>query len=256
VLVCFPASGADAAQPLAGETIDYAYDDAPAGARAYLHPSVLQSPQIAHPVVIYLHGVNHDAVSHRWMGGGEAPDLRVWWDDFLRQGLIEPTVLAAPSTTASCRLPQALWAGFDLDRFLAHTIRASRGRVRLDLSRVVVVGHSGAGCNRFGGLVTALQATTPLRGGLAVDVCMDELEAPALARARPDTDVVVTYQPTWQRSFEAFAERFLAASSSRGGQGLRLVQEMPASGLQPHTAIVRQSLEQWLPQWLPPHPNP
>lgn len=244
---------------LAGVTVDYRYDakdvhkqERAWWGRTYLHPTVLGDPDVPRPVVVFLHGINKHFVRYPWMGAAGPPDLRALWDRYLQEGRIAPAVLAAPSTTVSCKLPQALWDGFDLDRFLAHTIRATRDRVRLDLAQVVVVGHSGAGCNHRGGIVTALQSTLPLRGGLVIDVCMEELDAAPLARARPDTDVVVTYQRKWRRDFDNFAQRFLDASRLSGAAGLRRVEEMNVQARNPHTVIVPQSIEKWLPRWLPP----
>jgi hypothetical protein len=248
------------AQPsLAGRTVDYTYG-ATEGAvehrawtgRAYLHPRLLDHAATAYPVVVYLHGINKQQVQHPWMGAQGTPDLRSAWDRYLIEKRIAPAVLAAPSSTVACKLPQALWDGFDMDRFLAFTVRATRDQVRIDLSRVVVIGHSGAGCNHRGGLVTALQSTLPLVGGLIIDVCMDELDARPLALARPDMDVVVTYQRRWQRDFPAFSNLFVEASRATGATGLRQVEEIPMVSRQPHTDIVMESLDRWLPRWIPP----
>ncbi len=256
VLVGQPAR---AQSPPAGRTVDYAYGAADGATehrawtgRAYLHPSLRDRAGTAFPVVVYLHGINKHQVQHPWMGAHGSPDLRTAWDNYLTQGRIAPAVLAAPSSTVACKLPQALWDGFDMDRFLAFTVRATRDHVRIDLSRVVVIGHSGAGCNPHGGLVTALQSTLPLVGGLVIDVCMDELDARPLAQARPDMDVVVTYQRRWRRDFPAFSNLFVEASRATGATGLRHVEELPIASGQPHTDIVMESLDRWLPRWVPP----
>lgn len=258
-LALLTAKSASADEHLAGVTVDYQYDakdlhkrERAWWGRTYLHPSVLGDPDVPRPIVIYLHGINKHFVRYPWMGADGSPDLRAVWDAYMREGRIAPAVLAAPSTTVSCKLPQALWDGFDLDRFLAHTIQATRDRVRIDLSQVIVIGHSGAGCNHRGGLVTALQSTLPLRGGLVIDVCMEELDASPLARARPGTDVVVTYQRRWQRDFQSFTTRFLDASKTNGATGLRQVEELTILDRNPHTVIVQQSMDKWLPRWLPP----
>jgi hypothetical protein len=257
-ICCLLLSPTAKAQALAGKTVEYAYDARDLGkeerawwGRAYLHPSVLDDTNVARPVVVYLHGVNRLQVKHAWMGAGGSPDLRMLWDEYLRDRRIAPAVLAVPSATTACILPTALWDGFDLDRFLAHTIRATRDLVRLDLSKVVVVGHSGAGCNHRGGLVTALQSSLPLVGGLVIDVCMDVLDAAPLAQARPDTDVVITYQRGWKRDFEGFGSHFLDASRRSGATGVRQVEELPVLGRNAHTIIVKESMDRWLPRWLP-----
>lgn len=254
VLLAIPAN-ASAHQ---GMTIDYAYDGIDVGerdrawsGRTYLHPAVLGNPDVPRPVVVFLHGINKHQVHHPWMGGGESPDLRAVWDAYLREHRVSPAVLAAPSTTVACRLPQALWDGFDLDRFLSHTITATRDQVRIDLTRVILVAHSGAGCNHRGGAITAMQASVHTRAGLIIDVCMEDLDAPQLALAHPDTDVVITYQRGWRRDFDAFRESFTAASQRNGARALRLVEELPNEDRNPHARIVLDSIAKWLPRWLP-----
>ncbi|HPB94962.1 MAG TPA: hypothetical protein PKW66_03560, partial [Polyangiaceae bacterium] len=246
------------AQPtLSGHTVDFAYGPAQGAdenhawtGRAYIHASMLHQPDQPFPLVVFLHGINKRQVPHPFMGAPGMPDLRFCWDRALADHRFFPCVIAAPSSTSACKLPQALWGDFDLDHFLAYTLRATRDQVRIDLSRVVVVGHSGAGCNPRGGLVTAMQSTLPLVGGLVVDVCMDRLDAQPLARARSDMDVVITYQRKWRRDFSEFSALF--QEQSQGAQGLRLVQELPILSAQPHTDILLESLFTWLPRWLPP----
>jgi hypothetical protein len=252
--------GVDAhAQEVEGTTIEYEYDARDVGkpqrawwARAYLHPSVVGAVDQPRPVVLYLHGVNKKLNKYIWMGGEGSPDLRIIWDGLLREKRIAPAVLIAPSSITACTLPTALWEGFDLDRFLSSSIRATRDQVRLDLSRVIVVGHSGAGCNPRGGMVTAVQSVTPVIGALTIDPCMDLCNAEPLARAHPNTGFVITYQRRWQRDFDGFTRRFLNESRKRQAVGLRLVQELWPPGPNPHNTIVQQSLERWLPRWIPP----
>lgn len=251
-------AGPAAAAPT-GQTVDYEYDGADVGkpdwgwhGRAYLPLAVTSDAAVPRPLIVFLHGVNSDHVPHFWMGGGGQADVREWIDEIVAAGLIEAPVLAAPSTDRSCTLPQALFTGFDLDRFLARTLRAVRDAATIDLSRVILVGHSGAGCNLKGGLITALRASIAPAAALVVDVCMDPYEAPGYARAQASTDLVVTWQSSWQRDVRGFQRRLLEDSDARGNRGLRLVEELAAEPPTPHVMILRRSLEKWLPRWIPP----
>ncbi len=247
------------AGPPAGTTIDYEYDATDVGhpdwawqGRAYLHPSVTASPDQPRPIVVFLHGVNSRFARHYWMGsGGDEPDVRVWFDELLASGTVEPAVLAAPSAQQACTLPQALFTGFDLDRFLDRTVRAIRGVAVADLSRVIVVGHSGAGCNLRGGLITALRGSTTPKAALAVDVCLDPYEASGYALAQVQTDLVFTWQRSWRRKVREFERRLVQESEARGARGSRVVQELPTERPNPHEAILKRSLERWLPVWIP-----
>lgn len=248
------------ATPPHGRSIDYDYAARDVGkaewgwhGRAYLHPEISLAPDRPRPLVVFLHGVNPSSARYYWVGGGEVPDVRSWIDELVEGAKIEAPVFAAPTTNESCTLPQALFTGFDLDRFIERTVRATRGQAEIDLERVVVVGHSGAGCNLRGGLINALRGSIAPRAALVVDVCMHPIEGPGFAMARPETDIVVTWQATWKRDAHAFERQFLAASVKRGARGMRVVLEMPAVGPNPHAAILRQSLAEWLPRWLPPN---
>ncbi len=246
----------------AGISIDYDYDASDIGkpdwawhGRAYLPPAVTAQPSRPRPLVIFLHGVNPSFTRFFWMGGGSEPDVRVWLDEIIDSGSIEPPVLAAPSSDHSCTLPQALFTGFDLDRFLDRTLRATRGKATIDLSRVILVGHSGAGCNRNGGLMSALRGSVAPRAALVIDVCMDPYDAPGFALGRPGMDLVVTWQSSWDRNVKDFEARLLEESAARGAVGMRLVQEMEAEQPNAHERIVERSLQRWLPVWIPSHPD-
>ena len=89
-----------------------------------------------------------------------------------------------------------LWPGFDLDAFLDRTAARLAGIATIDRSRVIVVGHSGAGCNIHGGLATALHAkTTPLAdlvidtSGTTVDACVAEVTRMLIAQGILESEV-------------------------------------------------------------------
>ncbi len=237
-----------------GDTIEYAYDE-PAhadlawSARAYVAPEVRADRPV--PLVIFLHGTNRQLVKHPWMGGG-GTDLRAAVGRMIAARTIEPVVLAAPSSVVPDQVQYTSWAGFDLDDFVARTVAALGPRAAIDPSRIVLAGHSGAGCHEGGGIASAATANQRLRAVLAIDTCMYFWLAERLAKLPADTHVVVTYQTvTWQeRPFDDFATVFRrAAAESAQGAG-RIVEELRPESPDPHAASVTLSLERWLPRVL------
>jgi pimeloyl-ACP methyl ester carboxylesterase len=200
------------------------------------------------PLVVFLHGVNTDHTRFRFVGGKpEEPDLRIIVARLVERGAIPPLVLGAPTTTVACDLPITLWPSFDLDRFVERAVRALRPHAAIDLERVVVVGHSGAGCNATGGLMSAVAGTSlHLRGVLSVDTCMAESDAQLAAITPPGTDLIVTWQPlTWPRPFDLYASIFRAASGAATGR--RLLEEFrPPVHAHAHNAMVELTLEKHL----------
>lgn len=248
------------AAPSQGQTIDYRdssrndpWRDRAWQARAYLHPRVLSSASLPRPVVVFLHGLNTDHIPFRWMGGAPEPDVRELIASLVDRDRIEAPVLAAPSTITDCDLPHKMWPTFDLDRFLAVTVRALGSRILLDPTRVILVGHSGAGCNTSGGMIAALRAQSELKAALVIDTCMDVVAAPLFALARPETDVVIAWQPLgWGRPFEAFERAFRDEGVRQHARGLRTVVRVDVREPHAHNGIVAAALEAWLPLWLPP----
>jgi hypothetical protein len=221
--------------------------------RAWLHPAVLADPERGRPLVVFMHGLNRDRVPHRWMGVRSDPDLRMLVAGLVEAGLMEPAIVAAPTTTSECDMPRLMWPAFNLSRFLALTIRSLEGRATVDRRRVILVGHSGAGCNTRGGMVTAMASEPGLLAVLAVDVCMDVEAAPLFALAEPDTEVVVTWQPVgWPRPFARFEHVFQEISGERHARARRLVERWDINLAAAHHIIVEKSLARWLPRWLPP----
>jgi pimeloyl-ACP methyl ester carboxylesterase len=244
-----------------GKTIDFVYDARdtrhfeeaytarlflPREARAAAGPR--EAPLRPLPLVVFLHGVNPAHTRFRLVGGKpDEPDVRLVIGGMVRDGIIPPVILAAPTTVVSADIPVGLWPGFDLDRFVERTARALRGQAAIDLERVVVVGHSGGGCNTTGGLYTSLAGTSlRLRAVVAIDVCMAAQEARLLARAPASTDVLVTYQPlTWKRPFDEYRAAFAEAPTPPGA--LRLIEELsPPSGVHAHDAMVELTLRKHL----------
>ena len=246
--------------PVEGISIDFApqlpssrHERALKG-RAYLHPTVTREPQRPRPLVVFMHGLNHEQLAHRWMGGGGTdPDVREMLASLIESNTIGPSILVAPSIIDECDFPRSMWPGFDLDRFLALAIRAIGSRAAIDARRIILGGHSGAACNPSGGLILAVRSSVELRAVLAIDTCMDLVTAPLLALAPPETDVVIAWQPNgWNRPFEDFQRVFEREAEHRHARGLRLVEQVVIGVPNAHNAIVQASLTSWLPRWIPP----
>jgi hypothetical protein len=257
ILICTN-SAADTSLP--GYSVDYDFvpspDEHPERAwqgRAYVHPAAQSAKPL--PVIVFMHGVNTDHVRYRFVGGGQELDVRQVVADLIDQKLIEPSILAAPSTVTSCEHPLIIWPQFDLGHFLSLTAAALGPQVELDMNRVVLLGHSGAGCNRRGGLVSAMRSFPAAQAILAIDTCMALEDVPFFARAPSDADLVISWQPRgWTRQFEMFEELFMRHADVQYARGLRKVEGMDISEPRPHTAIVSAAMRKWLPNWLPPHP--
>jgi hypothetical protein len=244
----------------AGETVEYDYDGHDVSkpelawfARAYVPSEAIKAHQPA-ALVVMLHGVNKPLAKYPWMGGGTEPDLRPLISQMIATGSIAPTVIAAPSSIVPEQVAFTSFARFDLDQFLKRTFRALDGKVTVDRSRIIVVGHSGAGCNSTGGL--ASRSKRRLHAVLAVDTCMYVWLGTHLGKLPGATNVVVTYQTaTWaDRAFDAFSAAFFAASSPEPERkGLRIFERFePAQNH--HIEIVPMTLERWLPRLLAPVP--
>lgn len=261
--VTLSAADASAQIPILGrgKTIDVAYDTRDTGhpteayvARLFLARDARNKPTTPQPLLVFLHGVNGEHVKFHFAGGKpDKADIRIIVAELIEKGVIPPVILAAPSTVVSSETPVALWPGFDLDRLVERVIVSLRGQARVDLDRIVVVGHSGAGCNQKGGLASAMATTTlPIRAFLSVDTCMTEADAKTFGNAPPGTDLFVSYQTyTWDRPFAAFTDVFNEAT--RGRTSTRQVEELkPKDVPGAHDALVGLSLEKWLPGLLKP----
>ena len=223
------------------------FDEASTG-RLFVPHEALGARDVARPLVVFLHGVNPDHTRFRFVGGKpDEPDVRIIIARLVARGVVPPLVLGAPTTIVACEIPVAMWPSFDLDRFVDRTVRALRPVASIDLDRVVVVGHSGAGCNATGGLMSAVAGTSlHLRGVMSIDTCMAESDARLASLVAPDTDLVVTWQPlTWTRPFDAFSA--IVRASSEGVPARRLLEEFrPPTHTHAHNAMVELTLEKHL----------
>jgi len=251
--------------PLRGETIDYPYDGGGKSrlawtGRAFVHEKALERAKKgeALPLVVFVHGLNKALIPHRWMGGGNEGDVRRIVSTLIEAGTLPPLVLAGPGSVSKEAVGGAAsFAELDTDEFLARTDAALAGKARIDPNRVVVVGHSGAGCSAKGGIVAALHGKRPILGVGSIDTCMGGDLAKELANAPPRTHVVVTWQDaSWsKRPFELFSATFKkeAAAHPAAKGALRELDHLPALP-KAHDATVGQTFEKWLPKMLAPPP--
>lgn len=257
----------DLSAPLSGATYDYAWDGASVGrperswlGRAYVPPQLAQEATRPAPVLVFLHGLNRELIPYRWMGGGREGDVRRIVQDLIDRKLIEPTLVVAPSSVVRSAVSAAetSWPAFDLDGFLAETRAALKGHATIDGARVVVAGHSGAGCNDKGGLAAIATSGRPsLVALLSIDTCMGLGLARQLRQVDDKTAVVVTYQTqTWtKRPFSDFKRTFRAARpnpTELAPAATREVEALQPREPFPHDALVHLTLERWLPRWLSP----
>ena len=260
-------ASAEAALP--GRTIDVPFDaqrvtQHPEEAhvlRLYLAPettspaSGLAQPL---PLVVYLHGVNTDHRAFRFAGHGGEPDVRAIAARLMAAGTTPAFVLAAPSTVVFSDFPASLWPAFDLDRLFETTASTLRQRVAIDPDRVIVVGHSGAGCNARGGVFAAANDTSlALRAVMLVDTCLDLPHVPLLVDLPTSVDVVVTYQTrAWPRPFDEHLRTFLEPrrerlrADPRGKDTLAIEEARTPKGRHVHNAMVEEAFETYLPRLL------
>lgn len=246
---------------LIGETVDFPYDgsDVKDPKRAYEgrvfitdKAAIGQTPV---PLVVFFHGLNRDLIPHRWMGGGNEGDVRRIVGELVAAGSVEPLVLAGPGSIEPAAVSGgASFPTFDFDKFVELTERALKGRVTIDKERIVVTGHSGAGCSAEGGIVTATKARIVPLAVVSIDTCMAGSLADALGRASPRTNVLVTWQTaSWSRNFDHFEKVFHArVKESPPAPGiLRQLDQLPNLP-KSHDATVKQTFDKWLPKLLPP----
>jgi hypothetical protein len=246
--------------PLLGRTIDFVYDakDVKIPSRAYMgrlyvHQSIVDKTKPL-PIVVFIHGLNKALIKYRWMGGGEEGDVRRILSDLMDQGKIPQVLLAAPSSIQPDAVSQtASFPFFDFDNFMALTEKNLEGVATIDRSRVIVAGHSGAGCSPGGGIVSATKSTLVPFSILSIDTCMGVDLAKSLAAASASTNIIVTWETvSWDRNFTAFKKAFQdTASANPAGDGvLRELDELPALP-SAHDATVAQTFAKYLPKLLP-----
>jgi hypothetical protein len=246
-------------------TVDYAWDgrDIAHPERAWWGRAFLPARTLAakgpRPLVVFLHGLNAALIKHRWMGGGTEGDLRKIVGALVESEKMAPAIVAAPSSVVASQVSRgASWNHFDLDHFIDRTRDAVAALAAIDETRIVVAGHSGAGCSMQGGLARVGESQRALRGILAIDTCMSLPLAERLAAIAPHTHVVVGYQALgWtDRPFKGFERTFRRVAAERpaaAGVLRELDEQRPEAAY--HDATVPLTLERWLPRILPPEPR-
>lgn len=237
---------AEVASARAGETILYPYRQRQFlysrngnGGLAYVTSGATHGATL--PVVVFLHGMNADEQVHMWFGPPHG-DLRSVVDPLVASGKVAPFVLAAPTHTRYATAANVMWTHFDLADFLDATDIALRGAARVDRSRVIVVGHSGAGCNPAGGLLgEGVRSAKPL-AVLAVDTCVDEHTVPELATLASSTRLRFFWQRTWPRPI---------ADLERVCERCQIEEIAETTSAQPHATILPEALRRALPELLP-----
>ena len=224
--------------PYRQKTLLYSRD--PAGALAYVTSGATHGDAL--PVVVFLHGMNRDGIVHPWFGPPQG-DLRSIVEPLVRGGRVAPFILAAPTHTRNATAAAAMWPELELGDFLDATDAALAGSARVDRSRVIVVGHSGAGCNAAGGLLgDGVLRARPL-AVVAIDTCVDELVTPRLAALAAVADVRFFWHRSWRRPVSDLAAACTACT-------IEEVVDLPPRAV-PHVAMVPAVLRRVLPDLLP-----
>ncbi len=240
-----------------GRTIAYSFQDRTLllrsqqrGGLVYIADGVPRKKPV--PLVVFLHGLNARREAHLWFHSG-GNDLRRSVDAWIDRGEVQPALFAAPSQTVAASNGTTLWTEFDLDAFVEATEAALRGAWQVDRSSIVVVGHSAAGCNVEGGLASLAAGRSSIRPRaiVAIDICMDDVRAAALARAPADMPVHVYWQESsWSRQFHRFLDVF-AKNRAGSAAGNDVFERLSVRAPFPHTAVVPLALARALQQLLP-----
>lgn len=212
------------------------------GERAGGAALVPDAPQAeALPLVVFLHGTNPTRSRHLWLGGG-GHDLRPIAASLYKTGKSRPFVLAGPSQTRGASRGRELWSEFDLNAFVDDVAQAVEGRARIDRSAIVLMGHSGAGCNLNGGLTSALPAGGILPTALvAVDPCLDAKLGAVFAQRPVGVPLWLMWQARmWPREAHAFEQ---ALTHQRPESRIDRIELLSVPGADPHNGILPLAFE-------------
>ncbi|MFO0673507.1 MAG: hypothetical protein U0235_28475 [Polyangiaceae bacterium] len=154
-------------------------------------------------------------------------------------------LLAAPSQTADSAAAKTWWSTFSTSpAFVDATARAAElAGVRVDRARVILVGHSGAGCSEGGGLYAPPRLTIRCRPRSSrIDPCLDgELGRSAARTGRPV--VVAARQRVAARPREK--RGFTDEGSTEEADRLDM-QRLTVPGNDAHNAVVPVAFERFL----------
>ena len=193
------------------------------------------------PLVVFLHGLNEGGPLHKDLDRVAAVATRL-----VAEGKLEPLLVAGPSQTKDATRPWDMWEGFDLEAF----VDAASAVMPVDRESVVLVGHSGGGCNLRGSILASKGRNAS--AVVAIDTCFDPKVAEALLDAPPWTRIWAYHQTSsWDRDPDGFA-RVLFDPKRRGGPLDRRFEKAPIEGPSAHDAILPWALRRALPALLPP----
>jgi hypothetical protein len=184
-----------------------------------------------------------------WLTGKTEPDLAPLVERLASAGSSRPFVFAAPSQTRSAWSGHMMWKDFDLDDFVRAVDDAIAGRASVDPQTVIVLGHSGGGCNPDGGLlrVARVHGRVVPRALVAVDTCLDEEAGAALGAAPAGTEVWVRWQAEiWPRPLDRFRASF-RDTAAESGRDEPQVQRVDGLGPGAHDAILLDTLTSLVP---------
>jgi len=198
------------------------------------------------PLVVFLHGMNADQNVNLWMGSGPG-NLRDHVDAWVRAGDVSPLILAAPTHTRYALAANLMWPDFDLAEFITATESALAGRAHVDPTHVIVVGHSGAGCNPRGGIYSPELVKNPaaVTAVVAIDTCVDADVVPAFDALSKGTKVLYFWQPAWSRPVDDLTKICDAPGASCS------VQEISGLPGNPHNTVLPTALGRALVALLP-----
>jgi uncharacterized protein YigE (DUF2233 family)/lysophospholipase L1-like esterase len=126
-----------------------------------------------YPLLVLLHGYNK--VNADDVGFGTSRDLRPLFKSMIDEKQVKKFLATAPSQISNTEDPSMLWKGFNLYTYLTKVKEELKKEgLNIDESKVILVGDGFAGCNPLGGLVTALESSTPFALGLA-NICTDDI---------------------------------------------------------------------------------
>lgn len=231
---------------------DYLRPGETSGGLAYVSNGVPQGDAV--PLVVFLHGVNVGGTLHLWAGGAGTTDLTWLVSAQIDSRSVHPFIFAAPSATRDAMSGRRLWRDFNLDELVDEVDAALGGRASVARDRVVLAGHSGAGCNPDGGLLRASThpgSILPI-AILAIDTCLDAEAGNSFGSAPPRIPLFVSWErAAWPRSIEPFLDAFHSSASANVGRAEPTIEEVTSFRARPHDEIVPRTLGSLLPVLLP-----
>lgn len=240
----------DAPSAPSGVTVAFPYDQRRLlfsrhgnGALAYVPAQAPRGGRL--PLVVFLHGMNAEGHMHPWFGPPFG-DLRKVVDPLIANGSVTPFVLAAPTHIRHATAARVMWPDFDLDDFVTKTDAAVSDLVEIDRSQVLVVGHSGAGCNPAGGILGDGVASAHPLAIFAVDTCVDERVLGSFAPLAEQTRLRFYWQSGWRRPVSELARACEHCE-------LDEIVELPGKP-NPHLTILPVVMRRLLSEFLPARP--